>query len=304
MGKDMAERISIMRKSVTIPAACRERFVPLDHPLLVRWRRAGVTMSGVSELSPGYGITAPAPTEIMLIVTTGGSGWASTTAGTVALEAGSVFIGVPGEAVGWGIAGASWHMAWWYLEPLALWRPLVDGGGGLRGYQRGALLEALVRDLIDRLGDAGGGEDDLARHHADAILLLLRELSGTSLEAPDDPFTTLWREVAGSLQEPWTVPSLARRLGQSPSTLQRACRRRFRHGAHHELLRLRMRHARDVLHRTAYPLRMVAELVGYADPFTFSAAYRRWAGHSPRAERLRPSLLAPAARPRLGRCRP
>lgn len=299
----MAERINIMRKSVTIPAACRERFVPLDHPLLARWRRAGVTMSGVSELSPGYLITAPAPTALMLIVTTGGSGWASTPAGTVALEAGSVFIGVPGAAVGWGIAGASWRLAWWYLEPLALWRPLVDGGGGLRAYQHGALLEALNRDLIDRLDAERGGEDELPRHHADAILLMLRELAGTSLEAPDDAFTTLWREVATSLQEPWTVPSLARRLGQSPSTLQRVCRRRFGHGAHHELLRLRMLQARDVLHRTAYPLRVVAELVGYSDPFTFSAAYRRWAGQSPRAERRRTSSRLGSAGPRRGRSR-
>ncbi len=281
----MAERINIMRKSVSIPAACRERFVPLDHPLLARWRRAGVTMSGVSELAPGYRITAPAPRELMLIATTAGSGWAATPAGTVALEAGSVFIGVPGDAVGWGIAGLSWRLAWWYLAPLALWRPLVDGGSGLRGYAQGALLEALQRDLIGRLAGPGDGGSDIARHHADAILLLLRELAGTGLDAPDDGVTALWREVASSLHEPWTVPAMARRLGHSPSTLQRLCRRRFGHGAHQELLRLRMRHAREVLHRTAYPLRVVAELVGYGDPFTFSAAYRRWAGHAPRQER-------------------
>jgi AraC family transcriptional regulator of arabinose operon len=285
MGNDMAERANIMRKSVTIPAACKERFVPLDHPLMARWRRAGVTMSGVSECAPGYCITAPAPRELMLIATTGGSGWAATPAGTETLEAGSLFIGVPGEAVGWGIAGASWRLAWWYLTPLALWRPLVDGRGGLRGYPRGALLEALLRDLIERLSAPAGHDDDIARHHADAILLLLRELAGTSLEAPEDGFTVLWREVAGSLHEPWSVPSLARRLGHSPSTLQRVCTRRFGHGAHQELLRLRMVHARKVLQSTAYPLRVVAELVGYGDPFTFSAAYRRWSGHAPRQER-------------------
>jgi AraC-like DNA-binding protein len=264
---------------------------------MARWRRAGVTMSGVSELSPGYCITAPAPSELMLIVTTGGSGWAATRDGTVALEAGSLFIGVPGEAVGWGSAGASWRLAWWYLSPLALWRPLVDGGGGRRGYPRGALLEALLRDLIERLSAAGNGDGagdgngDIARHHADAILLLLRELAGTSLAEADDLFTSLWREISGSLHEPWTVPSMARRLGHSPSTPQRLSKRRFGHGAHHELLRLRMVHARDVLHRTAYPLRVVAELVGYGDPFTFSAAYRRWAGHSPRGERRARPLL-------------
>jgi AraC-like DNA-binding protein len=281
----MAERANIMRKSVTIPAACRERFVPLEHPLMARWRRAGVTMSGVSDIAPGYCITAPAPRELMLIATTAGSGWAATPSGTVALEAGSVFIGVPGEAVGWGIAGSSWRLAWWYFEPLALWRGLVDGRGGVRAYARGALLEALLRDLIERLTAPGSGDDEIARHHGDAILLLLRELAGTSLEAPDDGFTALWREVAGSLHEPWTVPSMARRLGHSPSTMQRVAKRRFGHGVHQELLRLRMQHAREVLHRTAYPLRVVAELVGYGDPFTFSAAYRRWAGHAPREER-------------------
>jgi AraC-like DNA-binding protein len=284
-GKDMENRINIMRKSVTIPAACQERFAPLEHPVMSRWRRAGVTMSGVSELAPGYCITAPEPAELMLIATTAGSGWAATPSGRVSLEAGSLFVGVPGEAVGWGVAGASWRLAWWYLSPLAQWQGLVAGGSGVRGYPRCTLLEALLRDLIERLSAEGSADDGIARHHGDAILLLLRELAGTGLEAPDDGFTDLWREVAGSLHEPWRVPAMARRLRQSPSSLQRACTRRFGHGAHQELLRLRMVHARAVLQRTAYPLRVVAELVGYGDPFTFSAAYRRWAGHAPREER-------------------
>ncbi len=125
----------------------------------------------------------------------------------------------------------------------------------------------------------------------------MSELAGSSAVEGGDAFAALWREIGGSLHERWPLRAMARRLGCSPSTLQRECRRRCGHGAHRELLRLRLGHAREVLRATAYPLRVVAELVGYADPFTFSAAYRRWAGHAPSTERRGGARGARGARP-------
>jgi AraC-like DNA-binding protein len=282
----MSDRVNLLRKSVNIPKACRERYVPLEHPALAGWKRAAVVYSGISDLVPGYSIVNLRPPAVMLIATTAGRGWAATPAGTVALEPGSCFIGVPGESVGWGIDGDHWRIVWWYLKPVGLWKPLATPRGVLRPYPRADLLAMLMDGLLDRLGGDGAVDRDLARLHGDSLLLHLRELAGAAPAAGDaDPFASLWQEVGRSLHEPWSVPTIAARLGISASSLQREARRRFGRSIHQELVRLRMEHAREALRRTAYPLQAIAELVGFADPYTFSAAYRRWAGRPPSAER-------------------
>lgn len=283
----MSDFVSFMRKSVTIPAACRERYVSREHPAMAGWKRAAVSYCGVSDLVPGYRIINPKPPELMLIATTDGRGWAATPAGTVALDPGSLFIGVPGEPVGWGIDGDSWRIVWWYLRPTALWRALIAPHGSLRRYARADLLARLVDDLIDRLAGPSDIDHEMARLHADTLLLHLRELAGAAPAVPDaDPFGSLWQEVARNLSEPWSVPGLAARLGLSVSSIQREAKRRFGRSLHQELIHLRMAQAQQTLRRTTYPLAVIAELVGFADPYTFSAAYRRWSGKPPSVERL------------------
>lgn len=281
----MVDRVSLMRKSVSIPAACRERYVPLEHPAVAAWRRSAVVFSGSSELVPGYRIVDPRPAALMLIATVGGRGWAATPAGRVALEPGSLFVGVPGEPVGWGVDGGGWRIAWWYLQPTAPWRGLLRARGGPRPCAQAPLLGTLLDGLLDRLAQDGAGAGDFARLHADSLLLHLRELADAAAPPAEDAFAALWREVARNLHDEWPVPALAARLGISASSLQREARRRFGRGIHQELVRLRMEHARQALRRTAYPLQVIAELVGFADPYTFSAAYRRWAGRPPSTER-------------------
>jgi len=281
----MVDRVNLMRKSVSIPAACRERYVPLDHPSVGAWRRSAVVFSGSSELVPGYRIVSTRPDAIMLIATVGGRGWAATPAGTVVLKPGSLFVGVPGEPVGWGVDDGSWRIAWWYLQPTAPWRGLLQPRGGLRPYAQVPLLATLLDALLDRLARGGTEDGDFARLHADSLLLHLRELADVSAPLIEDDFAALWREVTRNLHDDWPVPALAARLSVSASSLQREARRRFGRSIHQELVHLRMEHARQTLRRTAYPLEVIAELVGFADPYTFSAAYRRWAGRPPSAER-------------------
>ena len=78
-----------LRNSVSIPRACRERFLPLAHPAAAAWRLAGATLCGISDLITGYRIGASAPRDIMLIATVAGRGEAVTPAGRVELAPGS-----------------------------------------------------------------------------------------------------------------------------------------------------------------------------------------------------------------------
>lgn len=286
MGLSMSDTVNVMRKKFSIPAACRERYVPPGHPVMSGWQQSGVFFAGISDVIPGYHIVNPRPLDLMLIVTLGGRGWAATPAGTIALEPGSLFIGVPNEPVGWGIDGTHWRLVWWYIHPTAQWRSLISAHGSLRQCPQAALLGELQDQLITRLAGTSDRDHEIARLHADNLLLHLREIAGaTASTADDDHFATVWQHVTRNLNEPWSVPTFAHRLGLSISSVQREAKRRFGRSIHQELIALRMTYAQQVLQQTDYPLAVIAEMVGCADPYTFSAAYRRWAGKSPSAER-------------------
>jgi AraC-like DNA-binding protein len=281
----MAETSFCMRRTVSIPQRCRERYVPLEHGALASWRRNGVQFSGLSDLVPGYRIANPRPERIMLIVTISGAGWAVTPQAQHALTPGTLFVGVPGQPVGWGIDEGRWRIVWWYLQPAARWHAWSGSSGSFTPCPQAELLGALTSDLLDRLALP---DDDLAPLTSDLLLRHLTSLAAAPESGPEDDaarFADLWREVARHPQEDWTLARLAERLDLSISTVQRVARAQLGMAPHRALVALRLGHARELLQRTSYPLATIAELAGYADAFTFSAAFKRWAGVPPSAVR-------------------
>lgn len=277
----MVEMSFCMRRTVNIPPRCRERYIPLEHPALPGWRRAGVQFSGLSELVPGYRIANPLPAWVMVIATVAGAGWVVTPQAQHALTPGTLFVGVPGQPVGWGIDEGRWRIVWWYLQPAARWRAWCGDNGVFGPCPQAGLLDTLMGDLLDR---AALPDDDLAPLTGELLLRHLAQLATAPESGPADDaarFAELWREVARQPQEDWTLERLAQRLDLSISTVQRVARAQLGMAPHRALVALRLGHARELLQRTSYPLATIAELAGYADAFTFSAAFRRWAGVPP-----------------------
>jgi AraC-like DNA-binding protein len=283
----MVDHSWYLRKKVSIPAACRERYVPLGHDALAGWRDAGIGFSGVSDLVPGYAISNPRPVQIMVIATIAGRGTLITPGGELRLEPGTLLVAPPGLPVGWSIDGSAWSLAWWYLEPRPRWQAWLGDQPLLVPCPQGSLLAALLLDLIDRC--ARHAEDDgVLRATADLALRHLIALADPRQRIGDQVeqrFAALWAEVHTQPHLDWSLDRIARQLGISVSTAQRVARQQLGKPAHHALVDVRLSRARDLLHRTAYPIGAIADLVGYADAFTFSSAYRRWAGHPPSAER-------------------
>jgi len=103
------------------------------------------------------------------------------------------------------------------------------------------------------------------------------------------------RLIHGEPAEPWTVVGLARRIGVSRSTLAKRFTDLVGEPPLTYLTRWRMTLAADLLleHRTA-TIAEVAACVGYADPFGFSAAFKRVRGMNPTEFRRRRLGLTPA----------
>lgn len=272
-----------MRKTIKIPSACRERYVPLGHPLLTAWPQAGIVHAGISELVPGYRIAVPRLERSVIIGTVRGRAWLRDDRRRVALEPGSVAWVGPGGGAEWAIDGADWAMVWWYLDPATPWRRLLAPGlhhqqwgyGEALFHQTAVLLDALVPPV----------RSTVARSAAAAILAPLREWA-RGVEAGGDAaaaaLEALWRRVEADLHEPWSVERLARELAVAPASFQRLMHRVYGCSAHRLLVERRMATAADLLRHTDYPLKLIASRVGYADAFTFSAAFKRHTGRSPR----------------------
>lgn len=275
-----------MRKTLTIPDACRERYVPLAHPLLAAWSAAGIVHAGVSQLVPGYRIAVPRLDRCVIIATVRGRAWLRDDRRRVALEPGTVAWVGPGGGAEWAIDGDDWAMVWWYLDPSSPWRRLLVPG---QHHQRWSCGEALYHQthlLLDALVPPERGA--VARSSSAAILAPLREWA-RDVAAEADPqraaLDELWRRVDAALHDRWSVERLAAELSCSPASLQRLMHRVHGCSTHRLLVERRMATAADLLRHTDYPLKAIAARVGYADPFTFSAAFKRWAGQAPASYR-------------------
>jgi len=89
------------------------------------------------------------------------------------------------------------------------------------------------------------------------------------------------------LAEPLTVPELARRVGLSPTWFARAFRRRYSITAQRYLLGRRIEHAQALLRTTDLPIGRIGERLGFLDAQHFNKQFRRVAGCTPSAFRLR-----------------
>ena len=84
------------------------------------------------------------------------------------------------------------------------------------------------------------------------------------------------------------ISDVARHLGMSGRTLQR---RLAEAGLSYQVMvdEARRRLARNLLRKTDYSLAEIAFMTGFAEQSSFTRAFKRWAGQTPRSYRLEPS---------------
>lgn len=282
----MAETINTIRKISNIPAACRERYLDLDLPAARSLRDLGVGFGGVSRLCPGYRIGNPRPDRIMVIATLSGRGTYRLPDRTWELTGGSLLVAPPVSAWSFAVSADHWHIDWAYLNDLPRWADLRSAGIALtqnwpveefdrcmQGYianthrpERAGLYALLVSShLHDMLTDSTRSRPPSLRDTLDGVL----------------------SQVRRSPEREWTIDGIARSLHMSVSTLQRRVRELYGTTTWQLVVRARMDVAEQMLRGTPYPLKVIADRVGYADEFVFSTAFKRYAGVSPTAFRRR-----------------
>lgn len=154
--------------------------------------------------------------------------------------------------------------------------------GGCERHDRCAELWPALGKL---LGEPGP-EQRAAKH---PFLAFLRAVAGAveaSRRPPQTPFT---RQVERTLEPllasgPVRIDEVARKLGLSRQTLYRRLKSE---GTNFETLldRLRRRLALRLIRKEGLSVKEAAWRLGFSDPASFSRAFKRWTGRSPRDER-------------------
>jgi transcriptional regulator GlxA family with amidase domain len=110
----------------------------------------------------------------------------------------------------------------------------------------------------------------------------------------DDRLTKLWQAVAQNPAHPWTLSALAERAHCSGEHLRRLCRKQLGRSPMQQVTHLRIRHGATLLSETDHKLEVIADLVGYANPFVFSNTFKRWTGLRPSEYRAKKGDKKPA----------
>lgn len=157
----------------------------------------------------------------------------------------------------------------------------------------------LATDLLSwELADPTAGQQTAVDRLLDVLLVhLLRESFGRECElaprwyaAADDPRVAApLRALHERPEHPWTVTELASVAGLSRAAFARAFTDLLGRTPMGYLTDLRMSLARDRLRDPSASLGRVAREVGYADPYSFAAAFKREHGVPPGRWRTQPA---------------
>jgi AraC-like DNA-binding protein len=185
------------------------------------------------------------------------------------------------------VPGRRWQFAWVRYDEGAGLGPLGAAGAPVLAAFHSAAFRCAVEGLI---AEQSGSASPAALHH----WLELVQGYVARFAQPwhvEDRLTRLWEAVAAEPGHPWTLTELARRAHCSGEHLRRLCRRQLGRSPMQHVTHLRIRHGADLLTETDHKLEVIADLIGYANPFVFSNTFKRWTGWRPsdyRAKQRRP----------------
>lgn len=254
-------------------------------------RRLTVTVAGYFPEAAHHRVRRTGLAETVVIVCTGGSGWARIGDEQHRVGARQALVIPAGMAHSYGADERHpWSIWWCHMQgtdvpelvqtlDVTATRPLVP----VKGVER---VVALLDEIVSSL------ERDQSptrlRGVAGAAWKLLTQLSVDRVLPDDgDPVERAMTYLTERLDGPVSVTELARIVGLSPSRLSALFHRATGGGvaAHHAALR--MNRARVLLDTTDAPIQAIALEVGYPDPLYFSRHFRKHHGLSPTVYRSR-----------------
>ena len=157
----------------------------------------------------------------------------------------------------------------------------------------GTMRKKVVSTFRRAIAHAAGTEPDreaFALHALEELLLYCARIhEKTDLPHDDKPTQACLDHIAANLATPITLNSLAKLSGQSVSRLTQMFRQSTGLSPMQYLEQARLERAMGLLSRTDMQITLIAEQVGFNNPFYFSLRFRKHTGYSPRQFRSKTS---------------
>lgn len=263
---------------------CRERFLPLQRPESADLRALGVVHAGLSDLRGAYWMGRPDPGFHLLLYTLAGAGRLTLPRVRAFLRPGEALLAGAHAPYHYARASKCWRIAWLHFKSDA-----ALGGSDLRAecvkVRRSFFhtrVEAAMEGWLFEAMREGPAAARAAGLQVQILAQYIRRETGLAGAGEADPrkraraerLFGLWAQVERDLASPWRVEDLAARMHCSPAHLHRLCLAQHGMPPQRMVARLRMQHAQELLLGTPYPLKQIAPMVGYANEFAFSNAFR------------------------------
>lgn len=295
----MAKRFNNILKIRNIPQTCIERYLNLEVAESAAMTSSGIFYSGISFLRRGYQMGRPAPSvSHMVIFTTGGEGYLASRDNEYILTEKSLIVVPTGHACMFGVKDDDWKILWFYMNPHIHWNLLMERGISFSYTDLCERLGNSMEAYLSEFGSPGTAPGQAAELHAKLIAIYLdRALEISEISADKEiknSLEKLWKSVRDKVEEKWNLEQLSSKLNVSGSTFQRLVKKYYSTTAWQKVIEIRMEQARIMLLNTNYPLKVIAEKLGYSDEFVFSNAFKKFHGTFPRLYKKQKNSGVPA----------
>lgn len=250
--------------------------------------------AGVFEMDTDYSTHRSHGTDDwLLIYTATGAGRVTGTGEPAVVREGQAVLYAPHQPQDYATAQEEgrWKLLWSHFRPpphwlgLLQWPALTPGVGGIR-IEDTRLRNKTEAALIECIEATRSIEPDaiaFAFNAFERALLLLQRACGTVLDARIRKGIDYMTQ---HVERPFSLSDLAKACGLSPSRTAHLFRAQTGLPPAQYMERLRMQRAVSLLKATQWSIKEIAAACGYADPFYFSARFKKNHGRSPKAYRM------------------
>ena len=267
---------------VHLAPACKERFLTLTE--IPEWKRADIFMAGLAELRDGYHVERDKVGVHTLLFTIEGGGVLITPDFVKEIEPYTLTI-LPVDTCfrfEMNPSKGLWKMVWLLPQNTEAWQHLSDLGQTVVPFGGSEQVWSLMTLLYNEIGGRTGFRQLLISE----VQRLVKSVE-TPISTSLSRVQTLFNEVEGQLHLPWTIAEMAKQCFISEEQFNRLSKQLFNMSPRSKLIELRMHKAADLLQYPAWSVAMIANRLGYRDPYNFTHRFKKFYGTSPTRYRKR-----------------
>ncbi len=276
----MAENTKVISNIFIVPKECNEVYFDIEGSM----RRLGIRSAGMGEVYCPYRLAYTEPDFHLVFYSISGEGRFETEDICDELKPGHIFFS-PARKWHHYWTDSRYEMLWFHLDDNDQWSFLRDSPSFQKPAEWFRQIMSATQEYLNELTssaiDASQAVDQFGNLIGTYLNRELRTNETFSEQQARHILDKLRRLVHQNLNYEWKVEDLAKVAHLSPIHLNRIMSKYYKTTPIGMVRELRMQFAADMLLHTNFPLKLVAERLGYNTPFSFSKAFKKYTGISP-----------------------